>query len=241
MVIYKITNKINGKAYIGQTIQDVEKRWRRHCSNCENKSAISKAIKKYGKDNFTFEVIEENIDNIELLNSLEVHYISVLNTMYPSGYNLMLGGDNRTLSDETRKKMSEAKKEKPMSDEHKQKIREGIKKYWEQKPKKQPVEKVYVDRKSPEYILKMSSAKKGKKVKSRTRNSNNKTGKNGVFFRKDKGSCGAYIAYAMIEGKLKSKTFGCKIMGKEVAFLKACDWRNLWEINNEFNTKNNII
>ena len=239
MVIYKITNKINGKAYIGQTTQDVRKRWRRHCSNSEKDGAISKAIKKYGKSNFIFEILKENIDSIDSLNVLEIYYINTLSTMSPNGYNLIMGGNNKTPSEETRQRMSDAKKRATISEEHRQKMMEGIIKYWEQKPKPVPVEKVYVDRKSPEYILKMSNAKKGTKIKNRTRNSNNKTGKNGVHFRENHGSCGAYIAYAIIDDKLKTKTFGCKKLGKEEAFLRACSWRELWEINNNFNTKNN--
>lgn len=67
--IYKITNRLNGKSYIGQTIQNVKNRFYQHCANKCNKAvlnmSIHKAIKKYGKSNFTVQVIEE-IDSVNL-------------------------------------------------------------------------------------------------------------------------------------------------------------------------------
>ena len=66
--IYKITNKLNGKSYIGQTMQLVVKRWRAHISR-KSTSAIHAAIKAYGKENFSFEVIEI-APTIEELNML---------------------------------------------------------------------------------------------------------------------------------------------------------------------------
>ena len=50
--IYKIENLINHKVYIGQSIH-IERRWKEHCANSTS-SVISKAIKKYGKENFSF-------------------------------------------------------------------------------------------------------------------------------------------------------------------------------------------
>ena len=57
MGIYKITNLINKKCYIGQSVH-IERRFREHCNSNTN-SYIHRAIQKYGKENFTFEVIEE--------------------------------------------------------------------------------------------------------------------------------------------------------------------------------------
>lgn len=56
--IYKITNKINGKIYIGQSI-NIERRWKEHIFDNRKNSLIHLAIIKYGKENFSFEVIEE--------------------------------------------------------------------------------------------------------------------------------------------------------------------------------------
>ena len=92
-VIYKITNKINGKVYIGQTVQDVKERFYQHCAEkCGEAVAnmtIHKAIKKYGKQNFTLEVIE--IVNKSNLNEREIYWIQKYNSYY-NGYNSTKGG-----------------------------------------------------------------------------------------------------------------------------------------------------
>lgn len=91
--IYKITNIVNGKSYIGQTIQDVKERFYQHCatkcSKAVSNMAIHKAIKKYGKSNFTIEVIEE-IDSANL-NDREKYWIKYYNS-YNNGYNSTEGG-----------------------------------------------------------------------------------------------------------------------------------------------------
>lgn len=88
-VVYKITNILSGKIYIGQTIQTPILRYRRHCApSC--KSAIGNAIKLHGKHNFTFEVIACAFD-YETLNELEKFFIMQFNSLAPSGYNIDLG------------------------------------------------------------------------------------------------------------------------------------------------------
>jgi group I intron endonuclease len=89
--IYKITNNINGKVYIGQTIQPIKERFYRHCARAcsedESNMAIHKAIRKYGKENFTLELLEET-DN---LNEREIYYISKYDS-FKNGYNSTKGG-----------------------------------------------------------------------------------------------------------------------------------------------------
>jgi hypothetical protein len=91
--IYKITNLINQKVYIGQTVKTVEKRFQQHKNN-SNKEYFSqivlyKAFNKYGINNFKCEEIEE-IDN-EYLNEREKYWIEYYDS-YFNGYNSTLGG-----------------------------------------------------------------------------------------------------------------------------------------------------
>ena len=93
--IYKITNTINGKSYIGQIIQNVKERFYQHCatkcSKAVSNMAIHRAIKKYGKSNFTVEVIEEI--NSANLNDRERYWIKYYNS-YNNGYNSTKGGQD---------------------------------------------------------------------------------------------------------------------------------------------------
>lgn len=82
--IYKIENLINQKIYIGQSIH-IEKRWKEHCRPSSN-SLIGKAIKKYGKINFSFTVLEEC--DKDVLNEREEFFIKQYNSIVPNGYNI---------------------------------------------------------------------------------------------------------------------------------------------------------
>lgn len=95
--IYKITNHINGKIYVGQTVKSLKERFQKHCwGTTENDSyhlnmAIKKAIKKYGKENFTIELIEE-VETAKL-DEREIYWISYYDS-YNKGYNCTKGGQN---------------------------------------------------------------------------------------------------------------------------------------------------
>ena len=93
--IYKITNNLNGKSYIGQTIQNVKERFYQHCAvKCSQavlNMAIHKAINKYGKSNFTVQVIEE-VKSV-YLNDRERYWIKYYNS-YNNGYNSTKGGQD---------------------------------------------------------------------------------------------------------------------------------------------------
>lgn len=94
--IYKVTNKLNGKVYIGQTIQSVKDRWYRHCgksgiSEAELNTHFKRAILKYGKENFIVETIE--VCDSSKLNERERFYISYYNS-YKDGYNSTIGGQD---------------------------------------------------------------------------------------------------------------------------------------------------
>lgn len=101
--IYKITNLINQKIYIGKTIRDPRIRWQEHLQyshqNSRYNTPLYQAIRKYGAENFMFEVIEENIDNEKLLNEKEKNYIEIYHsTSHDKGYNIALGGDGGRVS-----------------------------------------------------------------------------------------------------------------------------------------------
>ena len=89
--IYKITNKINGKAYVGQSV-NIETRWLKHRKDTHNHD-LRNDINNYGLENFIFEVLE--LCELEQLNERERYWIKHYNT-YEQGYNLTLGGDADT-------------------------------------------------------------------------------------------------------------------------------------------------
>ena len=110
--VYKITNTVNQKSYVGISINEpTGGRINKHLSGHGNR-IIANAVKKYGKDVFTYEVLEANVFD-EFLPDLEVAYIANFNTVTPNGYNLTYGGEkNKKPSTETRRKISKARKGK---------------------------------------------------------------------------------------------------------------------------------
>lgn len=104
-IIYRITNTINGKCYIGQTSKGLERRWKAHCKDARRGSlyVVHTAIRKYGPDAFIVELLEETTDN--QLNDRERYWIAELQP----AYNMTEGGDGvrgHTHTAETRAKLS---------------------------------------------------------------------------------------------------------------------------------------
>lgn len=102
--IYKWQNKINGKCYIGQSI-DLGLRLRHHMYKYNHnryKSPLYKAFRKYGAENFTLEILYDagvaDLSIKPLLNQLEIGYIEKYNSYGSTGYNQTRGGDNITIS-----------------------------------------------------------------------------------------------------------------------------------------------
>lgn len=119
MVVYRITNKVNGKVYIGKTVQLATRRWRQHVSDVKRYTfPIHNAIRKHGEDAFTVETIYCAKTSNEL-NKMETLFI-ILHQSHISenGYNMTLGGDGGEVPNAaTRAKMSSSRKGKKSSPE----------------------------------------------------------------------------------------------------------------------------
>ena len=96
--IYKITNKINNKCYIGKTELTPEIRWKRHLNTWKKGKdrPLYRAFNKYGIDNFILEILEENDNN--LLSEREIYYIELYDS-FKNGYNSTKGGDGKSYLD----------------------------------------------------------------------------------------------------------------------------------------------
>jgi group I intron endonuclease len=111
MVIYKFTHIATGRVYIGQTIQDANRRRLEHLSASREEGSTTRfhnALRKYGENAFTFEVVTE-ASSINELNRLEVKYITEYNSI-SNGFNLREGGDNKQHSQESIEKMRASQK-----------------------------------------------------------------------------------------------------------------------------------
>lgn len=175
--IYKITNQINGKIYIGKHSTD-----NLDDGYMGSGILICKAEKKYGIENFTKEYLAF-CDTEEKLNWFEKFYIKKYKAR-EVGYNLTDGGDGHLgfiMTEETKQKLSEAKKGKTLSEEHKRKLSEATKKQLVEKgvPFKgkhhspESRQKISVAMKcktfSEEHKQKISEANKGKTLSEETK------------------------------------------------------------------------
>jgi group I intron endonuclease len=110
--LYKITNLVNNKIYIGQTAKP-SKRWSDHKSEAKRghkKYPLYLSIRKHGEDNFKFEIIAE-CKSLNDCNLTEIELVKQYNSLAPNGYNLLPGGD-----------CNPAIKGRKLSAEHKAKI-----------------------------------------------------------------------------------------------------------------------
>ena len=117
--VYKVTNKITGDAYIGQTIQTRLERWAQYLYNAYHGSQahFARAIRKYGPENFIVRTLKHVTE--PLLNAAEVHFIARHDT-FKNGYNMTKGGDGcggYTHTKATRLKLSLLHKNIPESEE----------------------------------------------------------------------------------------------------------------------------
>jgi len=132
MYIYKTTNKLNGKIYIGLSTKSVEE----SVDYLGSGTVIQLSIEKHGKENFIKEILEEGISNESLLCDLEVYWIKTLKSTDRSiGYNIHEGGAfggwaknfyNHPNHKQISKKLSESGKGRVVSEETKEKIRQSM-------------------------------------------------------------------------------------------------------------------
>lgn len=144
MLIYKATNLINGKVYIGQTTKTLEERMKRHKQDSKKYDTyFYRAINKYGWNNFIWEIIHDNINDEDELDRLEEYYISLYQSFdnKEKGYNTQSGGKHFKITKEERQKRRLRAlgiknpmfgkpgtwKGKSFSLEHKKKISESLK------------------------------------------------------------------------------------------------------------------
>lgn len=96
--IYKITNDINEKVYVGKTLHPIEKRFQEHLRDSQregfDRRPLYKAIRKYGQEHFKCDLIEQV--EISDLSDRETYWIKFFNS-YSNGYNATLGGDGKIL------------------------------------------------------------------------------------------------------------------------------------------------
>ena len=103
--VYKITNLVNNKSYIGITKRNPKIRFSEHFSN--KNELLYKAKEKYGRESFTLEIIEENISEDKIDNK-EKYYIKLYNSLTPNGYNLSIGGiSNKSISENGKEKLKQ--------------------------------------------------------------------------------------------------------------------------------------
>ena len=111
MHIYKFTHIDSGRVYIGQTIQDPNRRRLEHIADSKHSPKsyhFHNALKKYGVDSFSFEVLAE-ATSVEELNMLEETFIQQFDSIV-NGFNIRNGGGNKTHHPDSIKRMSEAQK-----------------------------------------------------------------------------------------------------------------------------------
>ena len=132
-LIYCITNKINGKRYVGQTSQKLCRRWGTHlCNTKHGRGAhLNNAIRMYGRDNFTVAQIAE-ASNHPATDAAERAFIKIYKTTDPEfGYNLTTGGEaGKKHTSIAIEKMRQAHKGILRTEEAKQKTSESLKKAW---------------------------------------------------------------------------------------------------------------
>ena len=134
MIVYKITNTINNKVYVGISSKDSKTRFSWHLRDCKKgvKKKLYTAMRELGLENFQIEVLEECHDKEEI-KLKEEYYIQIYNC-YENGYNASpKSGGVKQHSLATRQKMSIKAQGRKLSDEGRKKRSDALKKFWQTK------------------------------------------------------------------------------------------------------------
>ena len=144
-LIYKHTNKINGKIYIGQTTQDPERRWQNGISAYQHNEHFINSIKKYGWESFEHEILLDNLTKEEM-EYWEDYYIEYYDTRNPDkGYNINKGGQsspftelwkNQDFRDKISKQQSELMKERLKDPKERERLRQISLDNWKNHPER---------------------------------------------------------------------------------------------------------
>lgn len=127
-IIYKATNLINGKVYIGQTTNSLEQRVKQHFFKKDDGTYFHNALKKYGQDGFKWDIIDQ-ANNEDELSKKEIYWIAYYEsfTDKSKGYNSTSGGEtSKSISEEVRLKISIKNKGKVITAEHREKLRQAF-------------------------------------------------------------------------------------------------------------------
>ncbi len=248
-LIYKITNKVNNKIYIGKTKKyykekyfGIEGRFSNHIASANSKSKCNdcprlyNAIRKYGKDNFTIELIEET--TLEFIDQQEIYYINNFKS-YDSkiGYNIALGGGGRSVvnvSDEVRNKISKAQSDgemniKPYINDN----NEHVGYFARRRENGKVFQKYFTSKefsleqnlmKAREWIKNISENKIDSEIKY-NKNNNLPTNINFIKDKKDKSLIIGYRVDIMLNGKKTIKSFQNKKANLNDLLKKAIDFK----------------
>ena len=220
--IYLVKNKINGKIYIGQTLQnDINTRWKYHKTIDKRYIGLIlyNAYKKYGHENFEYKIVCICFD--EDTNKYEKEYIKKYNSLYPKGYNLLEGGENKKHNEFTKKILSDKMKGinhpnfgKKLSEEHVLNIKKSLK-----RKTTEPAQPVKTSHKN-ETKLKIKE-KINNYVKNNTNFCINKYDLNNNLI-------GTYYSYcqASVEGNI-NRTYLKKILDSENKIGKGFIWKKV--------------
>ena len=233
--IYKITNKVNGKVYIGQS-WDIETRIKNHRSHTHNEHLLN-AMKKYGTNSFTFETIitfKDGPFTQNYLNKFEKYFVQQYDALNEEkGYNIKEGGQFGPIAEETKQKISktltgkkqseETKKKRSISNTGKKRTPEFCKMLSEMMIGRHPVTEECKEKQrlshlgkkqSPELIAKRIAHQYGvplsKEHKEKLRDKKNKIGKKVICLDTDEVFDNAYKASIKYEINQKQMTACCR-------------------------------